>query len=258
MKDYRLTVSVRNNLLLSMMEMHDIDTAAELARQSGVGQSIIGDYLRLLTPAYSPSTGRLYSSVERLCEFFKCEPDHIFPEEHLRNPLATNTSSVEVSMDELTNIPGLVDNNPEIRLIESDVHDALAKALDTLTLKQRDVLSMRFGFSDGKTYTFKEIGEKYGLTSSAIQQIEKKAIRLLRNSRKGAGLRDALGLEEQEQRSVYKYKRNTAVKQEERKPTQKEEEMIALTEQWIAQCEDEERRTPVCIVTGKQIGRAHV
>jgi RNA polymerase sigma factor (sigma-70 family) len=234
MKDYRLTVSVKNNLLLSMMELRGISTAVELSRQSGVNQSDIGDYLRLLVPAYSPSTGRLYPNIARLCKFFKCEPDHIFPEEHLRNPLATNTSSVEVSMDELKNIPGLVDDSPEIGLIESDVHNALAKALDTLTPRQRDVLSMRYGLEDGKTHTHEKIGEKYGVTRATIREVEQKALRLLRNSHKGTGLREALGVEERERRSVHKYKRTA--KQEEKKFT--EEEVTEFINQLMAQHED--------------------
>lgn len=192
-KDYRLTVTVKNNRMLALMEQHGIESVAELSRQTGITYGTLGGYLRLLIPAYSPRTQDFRPSVKRLCEFFKCLPDHIFPEEHLHNPLQTNTSSVEVSMEELRNIPGLIDNSPEVGLIESDVHNALYTALGVLTDRQKDVLSMRFGLLDGKEYTYREIGEKYGVGVECARQIEQKALRILRNPSRSNVIRDALG-----------------------------------------------------------------
>jgi RNA polymerase sigma factor (sigma-70 family) len=190
-KDYYLTITVKNNLLLRMMEAHGIPTAAELSRQSGVDQSTIGRYLRLLSPAYAPCGG-LYRNAERLCSFFKCLPDHIFPEEHLYTPLETNTSSVEVSMEELKSIPGLVSSSPETVLISAEVDNALDTALNSLTARQQGVVRMRYGLLDGKEYTYKEIGEKYDVSVERARQIERKALRLLSHPKRADKIRDAL------------------------------------------------------------------
>ena len=190
-KDYRLVVAVKNNLLLRMMEANGIQTAAELSRQSGVSQVDIGRYLRLLYPAYS-SRGELFTGAARLCEFFKCLPDHIFPEGHLHTPLETNTSSVEVSMEELKSIPGLVSSSPETLLIAAEVDSALDTALDSLTARQQSVVRMRFGLLDGKEYTYKEIGEKYDVSVERARQIERTALRQLRLPKRADKIRDAL------------------------------------------------------------------
>jgi hypothetical protein len=191
-KDYHLTITVKNNLLLSMMKARGIESVSELSRQSGVSQGVLGDYLRLLKPACSPHTGDFFPSVTKLCEFFKCLPDHIFPEEHLHTPLETNTSSVEVSMEELKSIPGLVSSSPETVLISAEVDNALDIALNSLTARQQDVVRMRFGLLDGKEYTYREIGEKYDVSSGRVQQIEKKALRLLSHPARADKIRDAL------------------------------------------------------------------
>ena len=191
-KDYYLTITVKNNLLLSMMGLHGIESVAELSRQSGVAQGVLGGYLRLLKPAYSLHTGDFFPSVKKLCEFFKCLPDHIFPEGHLHTPLETNTSSVEVSMEELKSIPGLVSSSPETLLIAAEVDSALDTALDSLTARQQSVVRMRFGLLDGKEYTYKEIGEKYDVTGARARQIERTALRQLRLPKRADKIRDAL------------------------------------------------------------------
>ena len=195
-KDYHLTITVKNNLLLSMMKAHGIETVAELSRQTGITQKVLGDYLRLLRSAYNPRTKSIHPSVEQLCEFFHCLPDQIFPEEHLHTPLTTNTSSVEVSMEELKSIPGLIGPSPEDVLIGAEVNNALDAALDTLTARQKDVVRMRFGL-DGREHTLAEVAEKYGVGSERVRQIEKKALCLLRGPSRADVLRDALGWDDQ-------------------------------------------------------------
>jgi hypothetical protein len=195
-KDYLLTVSVKNNLLLSMMKSRGIETVAELSRQTGVSQSELGDYLRLLKSAYSERLGDFRLSVKRLCEFFNCLPDHIFPEEHLHTPLTTNTSSVEVSMEELKGIPGLLGPSPDVALIRAEVDDALYAALNNLNERQQDILRLRFGL-DGRAHTLEEVAEKHGVRKERVRQLEARALRLLRDSGHARMLRDGLKQYEQ-------------------------------------------------------------
>jgi RNA polymerase sigma factor (sigma-70 family) len=190
-KDYSIAITVKNNLLLSMMKSHEIDTPAELSRRSGVGQGEIGAYLRLMKPAYSTKTGEMRLGVKLLCDFFKCLPCHIFPEQHLHNALKTNTSSIEISMDELKSIPWLVSSGPDDALISEEFKRTLYKTLEVLTDKQQEVLKMRFGL-DGYEHTLAEIGERFGVTSCRIRQIEQKALRILRSPKNEKLLANAL------------------------------------------------------------------
>jgi RNA polymerase primary sigma factor len=50
-----------------------------------------------------------------------------------------------------------------------------------LTLKERDVITLRFGIKDGKRRTLQEIGNLFGVTKERIRQIEADAFRKLRH-----------------------------------------------------------------------------
>ena len=67
---------------------------------------------------------------------------------------------------------------------------SLEKILSTLTLREREVLLLRFGFVDGETRSLEEVGKRFGLTQERIRQIEIKAIRKLRHPSRAKKVKD--------------------------------------------------------------------
>jgi RNA polymerase primary sigma factor len=62
--------------------------------------------------------------------------------------------------------------------------DDMQKALDTLTNRERAILSLYFGLEGEEPLTLEEIGKRMNLTRERIRQIKEKAIlRLRHNSR---------------------------------------------------------------------------
>src|SRR5581483_7885400 len=53
--------------------------------------------------------------------------------------------------------------------------------LDTLTERERRVLSLRFGLIDGYSRTLEEVGKQFKVTRERIRQIEAKALRKMRH-----------------------------------------------------------------------------
>ncbi len=53
--------------------------------------------------------------------------------------------------------------------------------LNTLTDRERNVLSLRFGLSDGYSRTLEEVGKAFNVTRERIRQIEAKALRKMRH-----------------------------------------------------------------------------
>ncbi|MBI4282044.1 MAG: RNA polymerase sigma factor RpoD, partial [Chloroflexi bacterium] len=64
--------------------------------------------------------------------------------------------------------------------------------LDTLNLRERRVLQLRFGLEDGRSRTLEEVGREFGVTRERIRQIEAKALRKLRHPSRSKKLKDFL------------------------------------------------------------------
>jgi RNA polymerase sigma factor (sigma-70 family) len=68
-------------------------------------------------------------------------------------------------------------------------HD-LASVLATLPEREREVLRLRFGLTDGRVRTLTEVGQTFGLTRERIRQIERDALATLRRPESAGKLRD--------------------------------------------------------------------
>lgn len=72
------------------------------------------------------------------------------------------------------------------------LQDQLEKILGTLTLREEEVIKLRFGMSDGLPRTLEEVGLIFDLTRERIRQIEAKALKKLRHKTRAAKLRDCV------------------------------------------------------------------
>ncbi len=72
------------------------------------------------------------------------------------------------------------------------LREQMADILDSLSPRERQVLSLRFGLDGGKSYTLEEVGRKFGLTRERVRQIEAKALRKLRHPLRSRKLKDYL------------------------------------------------------------------
>ena len=59
--------------------------------------------------------------------------------------------------------------------------EQIAEALAKLAERERKIIELRFGLSDGKYRTLEEVGREFGITRERIRQIEAKALRKLRH-----------------------------------------------------------------------------
>ena len=70
--------------------------------------------------------------------------------------------------------------------------EQLMSVLDTLTPREKKVLSLRFGLEDGRQRTLEEVGQEFNVTRERIRQIEAKALRKLRHPSRSKKLKDYL------------------------------------------------------------------
>jgi hypothetical protein len=216
MKDYRIEVRVKNNILYRLMKRKGIENQSELARLSGVSYPTVSNYMNLKVIPYSTrqtKEGEFKQSVLKLAEFFNVTPYEMFPVQHLAKPLFTNKAESELTFEEITQyiLPGedkpLLDEGlfaPEQIIFEDQKRDAVSDMLKTLTKREETVMRSYYGI-DEPQQTLTEIarnvekmtgqkvltGEK-GITRTWIHQIILKAERKLRHPTRAQMVRDFL------------------------------------------------------------------
>ena len=57
----------------------------------------------------------------------------------------------------------------------------MTHVLETLSLREREVIKLRFGIGKDETYTLEELGKKFKVTRERIRQIEIRALKKLRH-----------------------------------------------------------------------------
>ncbi|MDO5037096.1 MAG: RNA polymerase sigma factor RpoD [Tissierellia bacterium] len=70
--------------------------------------------------------------------------------------------------------------------------EQLDDVLMTLTEREKEVLTLRFGLIDGRARTLEEVGKVFDVTRERIRQIEAKALRKLRHPSRSKKLKDFL------------------------------------------------------------------
>jgi RNA polymerase sigma factor (sigma-70 family) len=175
MKEYELTLKIRNNYLLTMMREEGIRTAAELSKATGVNQSTIGGFLNLKEAPFD-AHGQLRLPAKQLMDFFHVGLDMLFPEDHIQAPLKNNCFSAEVTKDELAQA-SLLNSDPYDLLLLATSADSFDAIISPLTGREQRVLKCRFQDES----SLEETGKIIGVTRERVRQIEAKALRKLRH-----------------------------------------------------------------------------
>ena len=83
-------------------------------------------------------------------------------------------------------------SDPIYRFIEEDNRNIINSVLNTLTERESEIITLRFGLKNGNPKTLGEIGEALGLSGERVRQIESKALRKLRNPIRVKMLKEAM------------------------------------------------------------------
>ena len=59
--------------------------------------------------------------------------------------------------------------------------DKIDSLLKTLTYREREIIRLRYGLTDGYTYTLEEVGRIFRVTRERVRQIEAKAVKKLQH-----------------------------------------------------------------------------
>ena len=190
MSDYRVKISVTNARIRRAVEAAGYRSVLQMCKLNGLQ---ITPTFNLVNMKQSPLTknGKWRKTVLDLADALNVMPDDLFNERQKVITLGTNTSSRDVTENEMMAIAeqyvqddrleDLRDNGAMREIAEEQAAKLLNNTfLDVLTPKQRQVLEMRFGLNDAPQMSLEQIGVKLGVSRERIRQIEGKALRRLR------------------------------------------------------------------------------
>ncbi len=76
-------------------------------------------------------------------------------------------------------LPDQRHHDPLLGINRDSIKAGIAEALQSLNYREREIIRLRYGLSDGYTYTLSEVGKIFSVTRERIRQIECDALRKL-------------------------------------------------------------------------------
>lgn len=178
MKDYRLTVKVRNNRILEAIEAVGGTPGGKWCGANGLSYTQINDLINM-TISPLAANGSLSESADRLCEVLGKLPDELWSSDQIR-PLERNFSEMGMDYAQIVAfLPGAETSYlPDFSGIENEQREkAINCAIESLSSAERDVIRLRFF----EGMTLDAASAVRGVTRMRIRQIESKALQKLRH-----------------------------------------------------------------------------
>ena len=190
MKEFRLKVSVRNNLLLSAIEAQGYTSVAEFERACGLGMGRINN-LVAMRDAPILQSGEFSQNAKLVMEVLGAAPTDLWTEQQLTIKLKTNSGERDIDADIVQHLLEQKDRtdylpSPEDSLLAAETSAIVNEVLGTLKPREKDVLQQRF-VNDS---TLQEVGNHHGLSKERIRAIESKALRKLRDVKRAPILKE--------------------------------------------------------------------
>ena len=190
MKEFRLKVSVRNNLLLSAIEAQGYTSVAEFERACGLGLGRINN-LVAMRDAPILQSGEFSQNAKLVMEVLGAAPTDLWTEQQLTIKLKTNSGERDIDADIVQHLLEQKSRtdylpSPEDSLLAAETSAIVQQVLGTISPREKDILQERFE----KDLTLEEVGNHHGVSRERIRSIEAKALRKLRDPTRSTILKE--------------------------------------------------------------------
>ncbi len=195
MKDYRVTVKVRNNRILRAIELAGGASGGKWCEANGLSYSTVNLLIGLKISPLNEE-GALSTTAAKLCDVLGKLPEELWSNDQLY-PLEKNFSEMEMSHEQIV---AMLPNEQQTYLMDTSEMEQrqnrslLNKAMECLTNREKDCLRLRF--EEGMTLN--AAGKKLGVSPERMCQIEAKALRKLRHPKRAGLLADCLDVTRKE------------------------------------------------------------
>ncbi|MDP9440610.1 MAG: RNA polymerase sigma factor RpoD [Actinomycetota bacterium] len=137
-------------------------------------------------PTLEELAQRLEMSEDRVRECLRISEDTISLEQPVGDEDAFSLSDVIEDKEAVV---------PADAAARTMLNEAVKEVLAQLSIREQEVIRLRFGLDDGQMRTLEEVGREFGVTRERIRQIEAKTLAKLRHPIRSQRLRDYLDAE---------------------------------------------------------------
>ncbi|MDE6742336.1 MAG: RNA polymerase sigma factor RpoD [Lachnospiraceae bacterium] len=173
-----ITRAIADQARTIRIPVHMVETINKIIR---INRQLLQELGREPSPAEIAS--RMDISEEKVREILKISQEPV----SLETPIGEEEDSHLGDFIQDDNVPV-----PAEAAASTMLREQLDEILDTLTERERKVLTLRFGLVDGRARTLEEVGKEFSVTRERIRQIEAKALRKLRHPSRSKRIRDYL------------------------------------------------------------------
>jgi RNA polymerase sigma factor (sigma-70 family) len=185
--EYRVKVTVRNNLILTAIEAAGYKNQSAFCREAGMPATALSALISMKSPPLT-SLGEFSDAAKKLMEILCLAPTDLWTSEQLTLRLRHNSVERDVNLDAMRSMLGihadeallLLQPSPEDLAAEKDILPLIEDQLNSLTPREGKVLRLRYGIGCPE-HTLEETGQVLEVTRERIRQIEVSAMRKLKN-----------------------------------------------------------------------------
>ena len=197
MKEYRVKITIRNNLLLTAIENAGFSGwggIGRFAEECGISASEVSSFISMRKLPINED-GEFCNSAKRMMEVLGAAPVDLWTEKQLITRLNRNTG--QAFLDE-TSVQRIIETHQETMLLEDssletenkEITDVLINVMEGLTAKELEVINRHTAGDE----TYDELAKSLGVSRERVRQIEAKALRKMRHPKRSVVILDALGL----------------------------------------------------------------
>lgn len=127
------------------------------------------------------------ATVEKIADLLEMDPnkvEEILKDERMKNPLSLDTPSPNYGLNQDENTIGesIEDEEPgtEDQALQRVLRDKIRDILSAVSLRERQILALRFGLDNEYERTLEEIAQEMGITRERVRQLLNRALNKLR------------------------------------------------------------------------------
>lgn len=195
MDEYRVKITVRNNLLMTAIEEAGYKSQSDFAKAIGSTPTKVNALVAMREPPLNMS-GEFSEVAKLVMEALGACPTDLWTEQQLTLQLRKNSADMKMGANTLRlmmadpNDPALLENDvDDMGLFRAELKDVMTDMLDSMTPREAKVLRLRFGIGC-EEHTLEDAAKVFGCTRERIRQIEARALRKMRHPSRSDHIKD--------------------------------------------------------------------